>query len=321
MDKVKQIFLRRPPKRSPTPAWKRAARRIVGSLLSPLFLGWARLKGYPGVSFHLALSRLLLSWAASQPLAASRRFYLARLATEPMGLTRYQEFDFAWQALPSRVTQFLDVSSPSLFPLRLASARPAAKGWLLNPDNTDLEATRQLSLAGGLQGRLELMCCSVEQFTPPGDVQFDLITCISVLEHILDPRPALRRLWNWLAPGGTLILTLPCAAEAAQVFVDFDPYGLSNAEAGQPVFFEHLFDEAHLQCWIYSEIGQPVRRQLYGERHPGYLREKMRSLWSGQAPNFWSEPLEMGRNFVICDKIEDLQGEGVLCLAFQKPVH
>lgn len=38
---------------------------------------------------------------------------------------------------------------------------------------------------------------------------FDVITCISVLEHIQDHRAAMRSMYKLLNPGGTLILTCP----------------------------------------------------------------------------------------------------------------
>jgi len=39
--------------------------------------------------------------------------------------------------------------------------------------------------------------------------QFDVITCISVLEHIQDHRAAMKSMFKLLKPGGTLILTCP----------------------------------------------------------------------------------------------------------------
>jgi trans-aconitate methyltransferase len=41
------------------------------------------------------------------------------------------------------------------------------------------------------------------------DNNFDVITCISVLEHIEDHRAAMKSMYSLLNPGGTLILTCP----------------------------------------------------------------------------------------------------------------
>lgn len=48
---------------------------------------------------------------------------------------------------------------------------------------------------------------AVEDFAP--DAPYDTITAFDVLEHLREPRPFLDRLRTWLAPGGTLALTLP----------------------------------------------------------------------------------------------------------------
>ena len=48
---------------------------------------------------------------------------------------------------------------------------------------------------------------SVEDFSPPAP--YDTITAFDVLEHLREPRAFLDRLRGWLAPGGTLALTLP----------------------------------------------------------------------------------------------------------------
>jgi SAM-dependent methyltransferase len=47
----------------------------------------------------------------------------------------------------------------------------------------------------------------VEDFVPPA--AYDTITAFDVIEHLLDPRAFIDRLRSWLAPGGTLVLTLP----------------------------------------------------------------------------------------------------------------
>ncbi len=48
---------------------------------------------------------------------------------------------------------------------------------------------------------------AVEDFTPTAP--YDTITAFDVLEHLREPRAFLDRLRRWLAPGGTLALTLP----------------------------------------------------------------------------------------------------------------
>jgi SAM-dependent methyltransferase len=48
------------------------------------------------------------------------------------------------------------------------------------------------------------------------DRSFGCIGCFEVLEHIPDHRPALRELFRCLAPGGTLLATVPFALDRAE---------------------------------------------------------------------------------------------------------
>jgi hypothetical protein len=47
-----------------------------------------------------------------------------------------------------------------------------------------------------------------------------------VLEHIPEDRDALEKMRNLLESGGKLLLSVPCAAEAFEEYIDFDEYGL-----------------------------------------------------------------------------------------------
>jgi SAM-dependent methyltransferase len=47
---------------------------------------------------------------------------------------------------------------------------------------------------------------------PFGPGRFDVVTALHVLEHLPDPVAALRRMLDWLAPGGLLIVEVPNAA-------------------------------------------------------------------------------------------------------------
>ncbi|MFQ5513654.1 MAG: class I SAM-dependent methyltransferase [Myxococcota bacterium] len=64
------------------------------------------------------------------------------------------------------------------------------------------EAVRR-ARARGLRAR----CIPVEGFEP--EAPYDLVTAFDVIEHVRDPRGFVRRLRDWLAPRGHLVLTLP----------------------------------------------------------------------------------------------------------------
>lgn len=55
----------------------------------------------------------------------------------------------------------------------------------------------------------ELWCCSVEDELPFRVGQFDLIICADVLEHLVDPWAALRKLRSLLSPRGYILASIP----------------------------------------------------------------------------------------------------------------
>ena len=43
------------------------------------------------------------------------------------------------------------------------------------------------------------------QWEPP--IQYDIVICTEVLEHVVDPRKAMHRMFSWVAPSGMLVMT------------------------------------------------------------------------------------------------------------------
>lgn len=56
----------------------------------------------------------------------------------------------------------------------------------------------------------EIVVGGLDRAVPLPDASFDLITCLDVVEHLDDDRFALRELRRVAAPGGRLVLTVPC---------------------------------------------------------------------------------------------------------------
>jgi SAM-dependent methyltransferase len=54
----------------------------------------------------------------------------------------------------------------------------------------------------------EVVQCSVTEL-PFEDSRFDLAVCLDVIEHIADEAAAMRELYRVMAPGGTLVVTVP----------------------------------------------------------------------------------------------------------------
>lgn len=71
-----------------------------------------------------------------------------------------------------------------------------------------LEVDPGLAEIARSRGVGEVRVGRIEQL-PWESERFDLITCLDVIEHTPDDRPALRELWRVARPGGWLVLTVP----------------------------------------------------------------------------------------------------------------
>lgn len=76
---------------------------------------------------------------------------------------------------------------------------------------------------------------------------FDLITCISVLEHIEHPDKAVRNMFSLLSPGGHLIITCPYSENEYIRNV----YELPGSSYGRDfAFITQSFSRAELEQWL-----------------------------------------------------------------------
>ncbi len=293
-------------------------RAIVSSILSPAYWLMAHCYGTPGLQFQLDSARLGLRILLNRktPTALGWAYHLL---FSPIDSTRYFEFDFAWRALAVVPGQrYLDVSSPRLFPILLMTRHRTLTTELINPDAQDMAATMNLIQACGLDQHCRSHVCTIEA-APLTPESFDFLTSLSVVEHIPEVIPAIQKMWALLKSRGRLLLSLPCAKEASEQYVNHEIYGVVRAEADGPVFFQTVYDEALLHERIFRITGQPVRSMLYGETRVGFLRDLM--LHKAQRPdyNYAREPYLIGRAFRRFEKLADLPGEGVLAMEFVKP--
>ena len=241
------------------------------------------------------------------------------LIANPMDSFRYFELEFVQSATSGlAVDRYLDVSSPRLVPLMILNERPALVGDLINPVAEDLDDTATLATALGLDTRARLKSVLLEDSGfDPGT--YDLVTCISVLEHIPDDAAAIARMWELLRPGGRLVLTVPCARTAYEEYTNLDEYRLFDGEDGF-VYWQRYYDTRVLADRLWSVTGKPSRMAIYGEIAPGsYDRNVMRKR-SDPAYPYWLEPIMMGREYRRYDAIDDLPGMGVIGMEFTKPM-
>jgi SAM-dependent methyltransferase len=315
-----KAHLRVPPPQPPLPPWRKLARYTWGAALAPLYWLLAHRFRTPG----LGLQRRCF-WLGLRLFARQRTRHASGWAYElmfrPMDSTRYFELDFAWQALADQPLQrYLDVSSPRLFPVLLLDHQPGLRADLVNPDANDLYPTSVLVEASGVGARCRLHPSLIEA-VPFAPASFDAITSISVIEHIPDDTRALRRMWDLLQPGGLLVISVPCAAEASEQYLDHNEYGLLAPDAAGFVFYQRFYSPALLAERILSVTGAPRRQAVYGEKRPGLQQAAAYAKRASLSTHFpvWREPYVMGRDFARFPSLEALPGEGVISLEFVKP--
>jgi SAM-dependent methyltransferase len=309
------MYVRVPTARPRTPA-QRVLAVTTGALLAPIFGALASILGVPGIRSRLRCmplgTRLLIGARGSGDLSRASQVLLM-----PMDSTRYFEFDFvdrAVRGLPVR--RYLDVSSPRLVPVLLARARPDVVVDMINPDGKDLAESRALVQAARLSERITLHECLVHE-TPFKAGTFDLITCVSVLEHIPDDGTALRAMLEMLRPGGTLVLTLPCMSRAAEQYIDHDEYGLLETDPNGFVFWQRYYDAESLRSRVFTIAGEPSRSEVYGEKVAGsFQRNAQAKRTLGVSYPYWREPCWVSRAFRPFRTVDDLSGEGVIGLTF-----
>jgi SAM-dependent methyltransferase len=299
------------------PEGKLVKRALMGCGLSPAYWVMAHACGVPGLQFHRFCTTLGLR-LLFQPSGLSMRM-IYRMMFAPMDSVRYFEFGFMWRAMKSSrfAGRYLDVSSARFFPIILLDRNRAVTAELVNPDNKDIEITRKLVERLKLTTRCQLHNCPIEE-APFAPESFDTITSISVVEHIPGDTRAVRKMWEVLKPGGTLLLSVPCAAKASEEYVDFNEYGLLAPDETGFVLGQRFYDEESLQERIFCITGEPVRYAVYGEKEPGFLFRNREKKCSDCTYPFWREPYMMGQECRYFNSVSHLPGWGVIAMQFAK---
>lgn len=311
-----RVLIRRVERRVPTPLTL-VTHAIASLALVPAYALAATVIGTPGMRFHLEaldIARRLV-WHDRKAMLSQA----GRLALYPMDSTRYFEFGWVWSHLMRRggARAYLDVSSPRLLPLCYARRAAVERAWLVNPDAADLALTRQWAEALSLSAKCQFSDTPIEA-SEFRDQRFDVITSISVFEHIAEDRRGLAVLRRLLAPGGTILLTLPCAAVGYDQYRDYDEYNLTQQNADGHYFFQRFYDASSLKERVFAVLGEPRQMTVYGEREPGYFGRNAEQKMRGLPYPFWREPYMMGRHFQIYPSIDALPGEGVVAMEFVK---
>jgi SAM-dependent methyltransferase len=289
--------------------------RLKGNLLGPLYWLAALLAGGPGLQFHLKCS--WLGFVSFVTRCLKRGSY--NLMFFPMDSTRYFEFHESWQRLNGLpFKRYLDVSSPRLLPFMLMRSHTQAEAEFINPDPSDIRDSERFFSAFNINRRCRFNNLTIAEadFAPSS---FDLITCLSVLEHIPSDREAVSRMWSLLKPGGRLVLTVPCMKQQIEQYISHNQYGVLDPGSDGYTFWQRYYDAGTLQETIFDLIGRPEYMAIYGERTNGlFFRNATLKRLLGPRYPFWREPYMMATEYRYYQAVEDLPGEGVAYLEFVK---
>lgn len=236
-----------------------------------------------------------------------------------MDSTRYFEFHEAWSVIKDfQFKRYLDISSPRLLPLLLLRMNTGATAEFINPDAGDLNETENLARALRLRSRCNFFngTLNAAKFTQSS---FDLITCISVLEHIPDDRAVIETMWSLLLPGGRLVLTFPCMSRPLEQYISYNQYGVLKPGEDGYTFWQRYYDRERIESNIYEITGLPNRIVIYGEKIYGlFFRNASMKRLLGFLYPFWREPYMMATEYKYFKSFDELPGEGVVMLEFIK---
>lgn len=302
-----------PPPAAAATGAPRTVHLALGLLAFPLYWMLGALAGVPGMAFR---GRCL--GAGMRLLVAGNVADAYHCIVSPLDSVRHFEMDFFWRRIralePARI---LDVSSPRLLPMLALRVDRTARADLVNPDTKDLERTRSMASGLGVSSRCRFMDLRVEAL--PADANdYQLVTCMSVLEHIVNDLGAVRAMWSRVAPGGSMLLSVPCAAEAMEEFTNIDEYGLLAVDEDGFVFWQRYYDETRLEA-IFAIVGRPVAQAIYAEREPGTYDDDVMDKRTNPFYPRWREPWKTARAYERHSRVATLKGMGVIAMEFVKP--
>ena len=107
----------------------------------------------------------------------------------------------------------------------------------------------------------------------PATAAFDVITAFHVLEHLADPREALKSLAAYLNPGGRLIVEVPSASDALLTLYDSDAfsrftYWSAHLFLFTPETIRRVIEQAGLRAAAIEQVQRyPLSNHLYWLSH------------------------------------------------------
>lgn len=169
----------------------------------------------------------------------------------PIDYVRWRELSFVFDSIqhygisPKRI---LDIGSPKLLPLTIAKGFKEAAIHSVDVVQTEVDFVEKAMSFLKLEN-ITTRIDDARNLSYP-DNSFDLITSVSVFEHIAPEIggeiPAARELSRVLAPGGLSIITVPFAKKYFAEYVKGSIYE-RKAHDGELTFFQRFYDTALLE--------------------------------------------------------------------------
>lgn len=245
------------------------------------------------------------------------------LLVAPVSIIRYFEFEFVFTHIPPGSAACLDVSSPRLFSLFTATARPAAVVRMINPDFEDAEVTR--SIVDRLGYANVVVSSDAVSALAGQSATYDCIWSISVVEHVAGESgdtEAMRLMYAALRPGGRLIITVPVDRSYWLEYRDQEYYGRHEAPTPSgDYFFQRFYDEATLRARLVEPLGrEPSELGWFGERVAGAFHAYVRRWIKGGPDETIEDPRRIADDYARYDSWGSMPGFGVCGLVIDKPL-
>ena len=278
------------------------------------FIVW--IKGGKGLKFHFFIVR-----------KAFKAFFSARISFQelynfvifPLDSFRYFEFHYGDKFIQNIPKQnFLDISSPRFFPAFLVENDSIINAQMLNPDVNDIQQTQKIFENLRLCKDVKLVNKLIQDATF-SDSFFDLVTSISVLEHIpleyIDG--ILDSIVQLVKPCGHVLISIPIAKESFDEYIDYNEYGLQEESSDGFYFGQRFHDESLIRKTFYSRLGEPVAFKLVSENvEDFFFDDRFQKLNDSNYSN-WNEALRFSKNYKEIKSFSELSGIGVGLFLFQ----
>ena len=242
------------------------------------------------------------------------------LLCNPVSIVRYFEFAFALESANwASVRKCLDVSSPRLFFIYLLKIFPRIH-FDINPDEKDIDETNVYLDVLKFTRRVNVVHRDALHIPFP-DNSYDIVTSISVLEHIPDDEDMLsiRKLWNLLKTGGRLIITVPCAQSYSEEWREVDVYGQGKLGKDGNYFFQRIYDLPTLRKRVINVVGtEPLLMSVFGEKEKGIYADYERRWVARGLGETVKDPFHIVSDYRYFPGLDELKGIGVCGLIFEK---